>query len=85
MVRTMYSSEELEQEYDQANSDEEEAILQQMNELQLQCNMESSGESPIIVPDSVGSGSGAPEADPLTQSNYDGHMASSHDEESLRY
>jgi len=47
MVRTFYSLEELEQEYDQANSEEEEKILGRVNELQLQCNIETSGESPL--------------------------------------
>jgi len=46
MVSTMHTIEDLEQEYDQANSSEEEKI----NQLQLQCNMERSNE---IVPDSA--------------------------------
>ena len=46
--------------------------------------METSGESqqPLIVQDSVASGSGTPAAHLETQTNYDSHMASS---ESQRY
>jgi len=42
MVSTMRTIEDLEQEYDQANSSEEEQILEKINELLLQCNMERS-------------------------------------------
>jgi len=45
MVRTFYSLEELEKEYDQANSKEEDEILDKINQLQLQCNMEATGEA----------------------------------------
>jgi len=78
MVRTFYSLEELEKEYDQVDSSEEEEILERINELQLECNMKTSGESQsLIVQESAGSGSGAPEAHLETQTNYDSHMASS--------
>jgi len=84
-IRTFYSLEELEQEYDQTNSDEEEEILGRINELQLQCNMETLGESPLIVPELAGSGGGVPEAHPQTQTNYGSQIESSDDEETLRY
>ena len=45
MVRTFYSLEELEKEYAQANSEEEDEILEKINQLQLQCNMETTGET----------------------------------------
>jgi len=64
MVSTMHTIEDLEQEYDQANSSEEEKILEKINQLQLQCNMERSNE---IVPDSAESGVGHPEANPDPQ------------------
>jgi len=40
MVITMHTIEDLEQEYDQANSSEEEKNLEKINQLQLQYNME---------------------------------------------
>ena len=65
MIRTFYSLGELEKEYDQANSEEEDEILERINKLQLQCNMEATGESsqhPLVVQDSIISGSGTPKA-----------------------
>jgi len=54
MVRTFYSLEELEKECDQAQSSKEEEILERINELKLQCNMETSEESqPLIVQESA--------------------------------
>ena len=42
-------------------------------------------ESPLIIPELVGSNSEVPEADPQTQTNYDSQMPSSDEEETLRY
>ena len=87
MVRTFYSLEELEKEYDQANSEEEDEILERINQLQLQCTMETTGETsqgnPLIVQDSAQSG--APEAQPDSQTQLDSHMASSDEEEAQCY
>jgi len=58
MVSTMCTIKDLEQAYDQANSSEEDIILEKINQLQLQCNMERSNE---LVPDSVESGIGHPD------------------------
>ena len=64
MVSTMRTIEDLENEYNQAESSEDERILEQINQLQLQCNMEGSGE---MIPDSADSGIGQPEANPHPQ------------------
>ena len=73
MVRTFYSLEELEKEYDQANSKEEDEILDKINQLQLQCNMEAAAETsqgnPLVVQDSAQSG--APEVRPESQTQLD--------------
>ena len=45
MVRTLYSLEEIERECDQANSEEDDEISERIDQLQLQCNMEATGES----------------------------------------
>ena len=72
-IRTFYSLEELEREYDQANSEEEDEILERINQLQLQCNMEAIGEpsqqNPLVVQDSALSGTH--DAHPETQTNFD--------------
>ena len=87
MVRTFYSLEELGKEYDQANSEEKDEILEKINQLQLQCNMEATGETslgnPLIVQDSAQSG--AREVQPNSQTQLDSQMASSDEEEAQRY
>jgi len=60
----MCTIEDLEQEYDQANSSEEEKILDKINQLQLQCNMERSTD---VIPDSAESGIGPLEVHPDPQ------------------
>ena len=82
MVSTMRTIEDLEQEYDQANSSEEENILEKINQLQLQCNMERSNE---IIPDSAESEVGHPEANPNPQNTPHRDIASSDEEEASRY
>ena len=84
MVRTFQTLEELEEAYNQANTDEETEILNRINELQLQCNMESREDSGQIIPETQESGRRPPEVQPEITSHYDEHMESS-DEESQRY
>jgi len=48
-------------------------------------NMGTLGESPLIIPESAGSGSEVPKAHPQTQTNYDSQITSSDDEETLWY
>ena len=78
----MRTIEDLEHEYDQANSSEAEQILEKINQLQLQCNMERSND---LVPDSAESGIGQPEADPHPQNTPPQDVASSEEEEVSRY
>jgi len=78
----MRTIEDLEQEYDQANSSEEEKILEKINQLQLQCNMERSNE---IVPNSAESGVGHPESNADPQNTPHRDIASSDEDEASRY
>jgi len=82
MVSTLRTIEDLENEYDQANSSEEEKILEKINQLQLQCNMDRSTE---LVPDSAESGIGPLEANPNPQNTPQRDIASSDEEEASRY
>jgi len=82
MVSTLRTIEDLENEYDQANSSEEEKILEKINQLQLQCNMERSTD---LVPDSAESGMGPLEAIPNPQNTPQRDIASSDEEEASRY
>ena len=79
MVSTMRTIEELEQD-DQANSSEEDKILEKINQLQLQCNMEWSNE---LAPDSAESGVRHPEPNPQNTPHRD--IASDDEAEASRY
>jgi len=78
----MRTIEDLEQEFDQANSSEEEKILDKVNQLQLQCNIERSTE---VVPDSAESAIGPLEVNPNPQNTTQRDIASSDEEEASRY
>jgi len=82
MVSTMRAIEDLEQEYDQANSSDEEKILDKINQLQLQCNMERSTD---VILDSAESGIGPLEVNPDPQNTPPRDIASSDEEEASRY
>ena len=78
MVSTMRTMEDLENEYNQVESSEGERILEQINRLQLQCNMERSGK---MIPHSAESGIGQPEANPHPQLTPQQDIAISDEEE----
>jgi len=82
MVSTTRTIEDLEYECDQANSSDEEQILEKINRLKLQCNMERSND---LVLDSAKSGIGQPEADPHPQNTSQQDIASSEEEEASQY